>query len=385
MLGHVAHALERSAHAQRRDDDAQVARDGLLPGEDLDGELVELDRLLVDDRVGLDDLFGQGDVTRAERAGGAVDGDGHEVGDLDQAVLNVLEGLVEYFAHAGTFLVGGTAHRCPATSGDSVQRRLTSGAVTVNSSVRATAGGGERRVKPNAPLYAGGMEQPQLALLSLLAGVLIGAAVVGLVVGALKARDRSLAQTTVDVPEGVDAMLEAMDDPAFVCDMSSTVLALSPAAAVFGVQAGRSSPATISSAWHASRATRVRGLGESAPSARHRPRGGPARGGAGDADLEPAHPRRAARHHRARAGRGDAPRLRGQHEPRAEDTGRRREPVGRGDRVGGGRPRPGPPFRRAHAGRGGPAERPGQSHSEPVAPRRPRSCATCATCRSTRS
>ncbi|MCJ1708696.1 cell wall metabolism sensor histidine kinase WalK [Microbacterium sp. VKM Ac-2923] len=82
------------------------------------------------------------------------------------------------------------------------------------------------------------MEQPQLALLSLLAGLLIGATVVGLVVWALRARDRSLAQTTVDVPEGVDAMLEAMDDPAFVCDMSSTVLALSPAAEVFGVHAG---------------------------------------------------------------------------------------------------------------------------------------------------
>lgn len=82
------------------------------------------------------------------------------------------------------------------------------------------------------------MQQPQLALLSLFAGLLIGAALVGLVVAALRARDRSLAETTVDVPEGVDAMLEAMDDPAFVCDTSSTVLALSPAAEVFGVHTG---------------------------------------------------------------------------------------------------------------------------------------------------
>ncbi|MCI9857130.1 sensor histidine kinase [Microbacterium proteolyticum] len=82
------------------------------------------------------------------------------------------------------------------------------------------------------------MQQPQLALLSLFAGLLIGAAVVGLVVAALRARDRSLAQTSVEVPEGVDAMLEAMDDPAFVCDTSSTVLALSPAAEVFGVHTG---------------------------------------------------------------------------------------------------------------------------------------------------
>lgn len=110
--------------------------------------------------------------------------------------------------------------------------------MTVNSSPRVLSDGGERRVKWKARPYAGHMEQPQLALLSLLAGVLIGATVVGLIVGALRARHRSLAETSVDVPEGVDAMLGAMDDPAFVCDMSSTVLALSPAAAVFGVQAG---------------------------------------------------------------------------------------------------------------------------------------------------
>ena len=82
------------------------------------------------------------------------------------------------------------------------------------------------------------MEHTQLVLLALLAGLLVGAAIVGLVVGALRARDRSMAQTAVDVPEGVEAMLDAMDDPAFVCDTSSTVLALSPAAEVFGVHAG---------------------------------------------------------------------------------------------------------------------------------------------------
>lgn len=82
------------------------------------------------------------------------------------------------------------------------------------------------------------MEHTQLVLLALLAGLFVGAAIVGLVVGALRARDRSMAQTAVDVPEGVEAMLDAMDDPAFVCDTSSTVLALSPAAEVFGVHAG---------------------------------------------------------------------------------------------------------------------------------------------------
>ncbi len=82
------------------------------------------------------------------------------------------------------------------------------------------------------------MEPPQLSLLALLIGLLLGGGIVGLVVSALRARDRSLALTTVDLPEGVEAMLGAMDDPAFVCDMSSTVLALSSTAGVFGLVAG---------------------------------------------------------------------------------------------------------------------------------------------------
>ena len=44
VLGHVAHALERRADAQRADDDAQVAGDRLLAGEDVDGQLVEARR-----------------------------------------------------------------------------------------------------------------------------------------------------------------------------------------------------------------------------------------------------------------------------------------------------------------------------------------------------
>ncbi|KQT71883.1 sensor histidine kinase [Microbacterium sp. Leaf436] len=82
------------------------------------------------------------------------------------------------------------------------------------------------------------MEHTQLPLLALLVGLLVGGSVVGLLVVALRARDRAMAQTSVEVPEGVEAMLGAMDDPAIVCDMSSTVLALSPAAEVFGLRSG---------------------------------------------------------------------------------------------------------------------------------------------------
>ena len=48
------------------------------------------------------------------------------------------------------------------------------------------------------------MEPPQLSLLALFVGLLLGGGIVGLVVGALRARDRSLAQTAVDLPEGTD-------------------------------------------------------------------------------------------------------------------------------------------------------------------------------------
>ena len=107
MLGHVAHALERGADAQRRDDDAQVAGDRLLAGEDLDGLLVEGHGQRVDLGVVGDDLFGQLDVAGREGAGGLVDRDRDEVGDLHELGLQVLEGLMEDFAHVGaTFRSG---------------------------------------------------------------------------------------------------------------------------------------------------------------------------------------------------------------------------------------------------------------------------------------
>ena len=104
VLGDVAHALERRADPQRAHDDAQIAGDRLLAGEDLDGQLVEGDRLLVDDRVGLDDLLGERDIARAERPSRLVDGHRDELGDLDETALDVLERLMEDFAHCSTFL-----------------------------------------------------------------------------------------------------------------------------------------------------------------------------------------------------------------------------------------------------------------------------------------
>ena len=78
MLGHVAHALERGADAQGADHDAQVAGDRVLAGQDLDGELVEVDGERVDLVVVGDDRLGQRDVGLVERAGRVLDRDGDE-------------------------------------------------------------------------------------------------------------------------------------------------------------------------------------------------------------------------------------------------------------------------------------------------------------------
>ncbi|MBT9605836.1 ATP-binding protein [Microbacterium sp.] len=82
------------------------------------------------------------------------------------------------------------------------------------------------------------MDQTQLSLLALLVGVIVGSSVVGLLVAAQRARDRAAAQGSSVLPEGVESVLGALDDPAVVCDTSGTVLALSPAAEVFGLDAG---------------------------------------------------------------------------------------------------------------------------------------------------
>lgn len=111
--------------------------------------------------------------------------------------------------------------------------------MTVNTSRPARAPSSERPVTFRWRLYAGAMDQMQLSLLALLAGILVGSSVVGLIVVAQRARDRAAAQSSGGVPEGVESMLGALDDPAVVCDTSSTVLALSPAAEVFGLATGQ--------------------------------------------------------------------------------------------------------------------------------------------------
>lgn len=87
-------------------------------------------------------------------------------------------------------------------------------------------------------LYSGAMDTTQLALLALLVGAVIGGSVSAVIVFALRARDRALAETSSDIPDGVREVLHGMDDAAVVVDASSTVLAASSAAAPFHLTEG---------------------------------------------------------------------------------------------------------------------------------------------------
>ncbi|RKT33468.1 two-component system sensor histidine kinase SenX3 [Microbacterium sp. AG1240] len=86
------------------------------------------------------------------------------------------------------------------------------------------------------------MDQTQLTLLALLLGAVIGGGVSALIFSAFRLRDRAIARTSDDVPAGVSAILAAMDDAAIVTDASSTVLAASAPAEVFGLRVGEVIP-----------------------------------------------------------------------------------------------------------------------------------------------
>jgi len=82
------------------------------------------------------------------------------------------------------------------------------------------------------------MDTVQLALLALLSGVLIGGAVALVIILSLRARDRAREQESVALPDGVGAVLDALDEAAAVVDNSFTVVAASVPAAGLGMMAG---------------------------------------------------------------------------------------------------------------------------------------------------
>ncbi|MBO3663800.1 sensor histidine kinase [Microbacterium stercoris] len=80
------------------------------------------------------------------------------------------------------------------------------------------------------------MAPTQLALLSLLLGVLIGTGVCVIVFVAIRARERAERERAGLVPAGITQVLDAMDDPAALVDASGLVVATSPTAAWLGIE-----------------------------------------------------------------------------------------------------------------------------------------------------
>ncbi len=87
-------------------------------------------------------------------------------------------------------------------------------------------------------LYACRMTTPQIALLALAVGVLIGAGICGLIYLAYRARAQAEAETSTAIPAGTTDVLESMEDAACVVDASGLVLATSHAAERFGITVG---------------------------------------------------------------------------------------------------------------------------------------------------
>lgn len=85
-------------------------------------------------------------------------------------------------------------------------------------------------------IYSEDMTLPQIALLALTVGLLIGIGLAMLVVWAFRTRARVVEETSGAVPEGIAAVLDSMDDAACVVDTSGLVLAASSAAARFGIE-----------------------------------------------------------------------------------------------------------------------------------------------------
>ncbi|WP_243224616.1 cell wall metabolism sensor histidine kinase WalK [Microbacterium sp. CIAB417] len=82
------------------------------------------------------------------------------------------------------------------------------------------------------------MTTPQIALLALAVGVLIGAGICGLIYLAYRARAQAEAETSTAIPAGTTDVLESMEDAACVVDASGLVLATSHAAERFGITVG---------------------------------------------------------------------------------------------------------------------------------------------------
>lgn len=89
----------------------------------------------------------------------------------------------------------------------------------------------------NAP-YAVGMTTPQIALLAIAVGLVIGVGLSALIFWAYQARAKVVEESSSEVPPGAADVLASMDDAACIVDTSGLVLGTSHAAARFGIDVG---------------------------------------------------------------------------------------------------------------------------------------------------
>ena len=86
------------------------------------------------------------------------------------------------------------------------------------------------------------MDSTQVALLALAVGAAVGGGVTALVVIALRVRDRVRTGASVEIPDGVRAVLQGMDEVAVVVDASLAVVAASAPAGPYGMAVGATLP-----------------------------------------------------------------------------------------------------------------------------------------------
>lgn len=86
------------------------------------------------------------------------------------------------------------------------------------------------------------MDTTGIALLALAVGAAIGAALVAMIMLAMRTRDRARAANSADVPDGAQAVLNGMDEAALVVDASLVVVAASAQAEPFGLREGIALP-----------------------------------------------------------------------------------------------------------------------------------------------
>ncbi|WEK12303.1 MAG: ATP-binding protein [Candidatus Microbacterium phytovorans] len=82
------------------------------------------------------------------------------------------------------------------------------------------------------------MDSTQLALIALGVGALLGCALAGLLLLALRARDAARIQASTDLPDGTRSVLQGMDEVAVVVDSSLHIVAASSPAELFGMSEG---------------------------------------------------------------------------------------------------------------------------------------------------